>query len=62
MIRANVQQCGDWHGRESGSEVVHLGEMLTLLDSEPLHPDALVIDPSTAPPEEAAALIAPACS
>ena len=43
-------------------ELERLREMLALLDSEPLHPDDLVIDTSTASPEEAAAKIAAACS
>lgn len=43
-------------------EVERLREMLTLLDTEPLHPGDLVIDTSLASPEEAAAKIAAACS
>lgn len=42
-------------------EVARLREMLTLLDTDPLHPDDLVIDTTTATPEEAAAKIAAAC-
>lgn len=50
--------------RDNGKllEVARLREILALLDSEPLHSDDLVIDTTTATPEEAAAKIASACS